>query len=324
MNILQFFKNLIFGSKTDNWQDGCLPSPQDYRDVPLGAVQEFVKLPENYRIPYILRISNQGLKPHCVGYSSATLKEAKERREQNFIDFDGDWIYNRCKERDEIPNHKGTYLRTGLKVLQKLGAKPLNSPEYEKYRIGGYIRADSTFEGLKQAIYRSGVVMAGFRGSNQGWKTAYIRPPKKNEKQWGHAVSLIGWNKKYIIGQNSWGEKKQDKGYFYFNENYLPFEVWAILVDLPNNWQELLGKEKEMPKYFFANNLWYGIKNEEVRMLQKCLKYKGCFPLNTECTGYFGLITFKAVKTFQIRYGIKPGSGYVGILTRAKLNDFFS
>jgi peptidoglycan hydrolase-like protein with peptidoglycan-binding domain len=35
-------------------------------------------------------------------------------------------------------------------------------------------------------------------------------------------------------------------------------------------------------------------------------------------TGYFGWITEEAVKKFQARYGI-PSTGYVGSLTRAKL-----
>lgn len=56
--------------------------------------------------------------------------------------------------------------------------------------------------------------------------------------------------------------------------------------------------------------------NGEVSTLQDFLQSKGY--LNTEPTGYFGLLTLEAVKAFQNSYGISP-SGYVGSLTRAKI-----
>lgn len=306
---------------------GLIESPLDYRDVPLSAFKkEFSPLPEKYRIPYILEIKNQGIKPHCVGYSSATLKEEKERREQNFINFDGDWIYRECKKIDGMPNIAGTYFRSGLKVLQKIGAMPAGKEEDpSQYRIGGYARIKPiTFESLNQAICEYGTVLTGFRGSNEGWSQAFIRPPQRGKMVWGHAVSSIGFNEKHITIQNSWGSARGDNGYFYFDENYLPFEAWVVLVDLPNNWEELLGKDKTKPNHFFRNDLYFGMKNEEVIILQDCLKYKGCFDPAVDSTGYLGRITLEAVKLFQIRYGIRPVAGYVGPITRAKLNELFA
>jgi len=66
---------------------------------------------------------------------------------------------------------------------------------------------------------------------------------------------LIGWNKDYIIGQNSWGDLWGDKGLFYIPPTYLPFEAWAILVDLPNDWKAitsmlLLKKQVNRPEVF--------------------------------------------------------------------------
>lgn len=220
---------------------GAIPSPSDSRDVPLSAIQATIELrdlPESFIIPYKLRISYQNGFPRCVGYGSATLKEEKERRERVPIDFDGDWIYQKCKEIDGY-NGPGTYPRIALKVLKDVGAKPLNQPETEaeKYKIGAYARIDNlSVQGIKSAIYQNGVSLSGFTGSNQGWQTAYIRPPLSGEATWGHAVSLIGWNKDYIIGQNSWSEAWGDKGLFYVPSNYQPFEAWSVLVDLPSEW----------------------------------------------------------------------------------------
>ena len=125
----------------------------------------------------------------------------------------------------------------------------------------------------------------------------------------------------YIIFQNSFGKKWGDKGYGYFNKDYLPFTAWGVLVDLPNNWKELLGKDRPKPAHFFANNLWRGLRNQEVVILQNCLKYFGCFPLQQESTGYFGNITWQSVKIFQQRYSISPTSGYFGPISCTKMNE---
>ncbi len=69
-----------------------------------------------------------------------------------------------------------------------------------------------------------------------------------------------------------------------------------------------------------VNNLRYRDrdidKNGEVSTLQDFLQSKGY--LNNEPTGYFGLLTFKAVKDFQASNNISP-TGYVGQITKAKI-----
>lgn len=58
-------------------------------------------------------------------------------------------------------------------------------------------------------------------------------------------------------------------------------------------------------------------KNGEVTKLQNFLADKGYF--KDSATGYFGLVTTKAVAEFQKANGIAPSIGYVGSLTRAKI-----
>ena len=327
-NLMQFIKKLFIKQSKEKIENpGLIEDVKDYRDVPMSAIKkEFAPLPESYRIPYKLTIKNQKNTPHCVGFSCSSMKDEKERREQNFIDFDGDWIYKRCKEIDGIPNVRGTYFKIGLKVLQKIGAKLINGTEedIEKYRIGAYIAIPCDEESLKQALIEFGSLLIGFRWSWKGWRTAYIRKPKAGEKVWGHATVMVGWNKDHLIGQNSWGEQWGDKGYFYFNKNCMPFTAWAILSDFPSNWKELLGKDKPKPKYFFNNNLWQGLKGNEVKNLQDCLKEKGCFPPEQTSTSFFGPITRRALTIFQQRYNITPAVGYFGPITRKKMNELFS
>lgn len=216
---------------------GLIPSPRDGRDFLLSTFMPEVKrIPDELPPPFDLTIFNQGNYPSCVGQSSAAVKQEKEFRERHFETFDGKWIYDECKKTDGMPNIAGTFFREGLKVLQKKGAKPLDKSEFEaqRYKIGSYAQVDDTsFEGLKKAIYVNGAVLAGYRGSNAGWQTAYVRPPRQGESLWGHAVSLVGYTRYYLIGQNSWGKEWGDKGLFYIPSDYVPIEAWAVLTDLP-------------------------------------------------------------------------------------------
>jgi hypothetical protein len=188
-----------------------------------------------------------------------------------------------------------------------------------KFKIGGYIKIPCDFDSLKRGIYEFGVLLAGFRGSDEGWKSAYIKPPKSNEQIWGHAVSLISFNKDYIKFQNSWSKQWGENGYGYFDRNYLPFECWAVTIDRPN---EFLADQNNKPTYQFKNDLFQGSNNNDVKILQDCLKYLGCMAKEQESTGTFGNVTRSAVVLFQQRYGIKT-TGNVGPITRDKLNSFF-
>ena len=63
--------------------------------------------------------------------------------------------------------------------------------------------------------------------------------------------------------------------------------------------------------FTFQKNLWIGMKNADVLELQK--------RLGVIQTGFFGSLTFAAVRKYQTSKGI-PSTGFVGVLTRAALN----
>ena len=63
-------------------------------------------------------------------------------------------------------------------------------------------------------------------------------------------------------------------------------------------------------------NIRYGERGDDVVTLQKILIEKGY--LRTSATGYFGVLTLKAVKDFQRAHGI-ISTGFVGPLTRKEL-----
>jgi murein DD-endopeptidase MepM/ murein hydrolase activator NlpD len=79
----------------------------------------------------------------------------------------------------------------------------------------------------------------------------------------------------------------------------------------------------------FLRDLKYDQKGEEIKALQIALEKEGL--LKGLSTGYFGSLTFQAVKSFQEKYkneilypfGFKKGTGFVGIATRTKLNELY-
>lgn len=64
-------------------------------------------------------------------------------------------------------------------------------------------------------------------------------------------------------------------------------------------------------------NVRYGQSGTQVSELQDFLNDKGL--LTVSPTGFFGLLTLKAVKAYQTSVEV-PNTGYVGVLTREKIN----
>lgn len=88
------------------------------------------------------------------------------------------------------------------------------------------------------------------------------------------------------------------------------------------------GTRAGMPSAVFAKNLSFRMSSANVRRLQVLLSSdKDIYPEGI-VTGYYGLLTQKAVGRFQIKYGVVSSSkalgyGNVGPLTRVKLQKVF-
>lgn len=67
-------------------------------------------------------------------------------------------------------------------------------------------------------------------------------------------------------------------------------------------------------------DLFIGSQGSDVRWLQEFLISQGVYP-EARITGYFGMLTKNAVIRFQQKYAIFPQIGYVGIKTRAKIQE---
>jgi len=81
--------------------------------------------------------------------------------------------------------------------------------------------------------------------------------------------------------------------------------------------------------YCFSTDLYKGLTSNDVKDLQKALNLDPATRVASSGAGapgyettYFGTLTEAAVKKFQAKYGIST-TGYVGPLTRAKLNELY-
>ena len=99
---------------------------------------------------------------------------------------------------------------------------------------------------------------------------------------------------------------------------------WNTNEPEPSDSQTIIKQKTPSLSYTFTKNLGVGLKNdnEDVKNLQKILVLENLFPQNS-VTGYFDEQTKVSVIQFQIKYKISPALGFVGSLTRAKLQELF-
>ena len=105
-------------------------------------------------------------------------------------------------------------------------------------------------------------------------------------------------------------------------------ELQAMIASLSAQLAALSGAPASTAGFQFNTNLTVGSTGEEVLNLQKVLNASadtqvaasGVGSSGSE-TSYFGGLTKSAVIKFQTKHGISPVAGYVGPVTRAKLNS---
>lgn len=182
---------------------------------------------------------------------------------------------------------------SGITPAMLLNARPLQGTP-------SYVNLD--FDSIAQAIRDNKGIIIGIYGKDNGtWLSADPTPPLKIDNTvWAHWL-FVGKafmrNGKKVIGvKNSWGNVGEN-GWQYLTEGYLPY-IWSAWTF-------------NKSKYVFNKNLSLGMNNEDVFALQA---YLGIKP-----TGFFGAITLYNVIKFQTANNI-PSTGFVGTLTRAKLN----
>ncbi len=193
-------------------------------------------------------------------------------------------------------------------------------------RGGNYIQLPIDIDAIASMIETQGKgVVIGVRFGPNEWAKEVPQILGTNTP-YGHGIcatnATLYQGKKAIVIEDSWGVDSGKDGRRIVTKDW--FDAGRIVFAGYYTFLKNDGSENK-PTYFFAKDLKYGMVGEpEVVKLQECLSYLKFFPSGVEFTGNFYGITLKAVKDFQEAHGITPVSGFVGPITRAKLNDLFA
>lgn len=119
-----------------------------------------------------------------------------------------------------------------------------------------------------------------------------------------------------------------DGQYTVYAKFYTTYGVASNVVSTKVNLSTTPIKNIPTTSAIFTKPLSFGMTSSDVRRLQTLLATKPEIYPKGLITGYFGLLTKKAVQDFQLNYGVvtsksDSGFGYVGSKTRAKLQEVF-
>lgn len=194
-------------------------------------------------------------------------------------------------------------------------------------KASAYAQTGTDIESIASAIENNFGAVIGVDGSNNGtWASVFPSIPKTIEwRHWVYAgkAKMINGNK-HIGICNSWGSDVGEAGWQWLGEAYFKKNIWS-------GWTHVFAPTlPDTFNYNFLKDIKYGQNNMEVAALQDALRADGEFPETVQSSGYYGLITARAVLAFQTKYQIdsmseliKLNGKSVGPKTRQKLNQLF-
>jgi hypothetical protein len=210
--------------------------------------------------------------------------------------------------------------------------------QYEKeiaevFKISNHIGIDNgDFETVASVIQKTGkAVMAWFYFTSEEWSKLIPTVDVQNLNiitALRHSVAVVDYflynGKKYLL--------IEDSAHFggltrrLISEDFFRARNFFIRYPMTFQFQEKVEEENIVVDINFEKDLEFGMKDQDVVTLQNLLKELGYFPANIESTGYYGAISVKAVRDFQLAKGIISsikglGAGRCGPLTRAFINN---
>ena len=230
-----------------------VPSPRDDRDWNSEAIFDTsTKLPRYFDLRKKLnKPRNQGYQGTCAAHVAACMKEWQERKDVGFSGYmSSQFIYNNRNNQTS----SGMYGRDVMNILKNKGCCSEDTYPYEtietsseidkkvfdeadNYKIKGYARVN-TINSLKRALVVNGPCYISFpvyNYSNYMW-----RQYKGEKKLGGHAMTVVGYDKRGFIIRNSWGQLWDKNGHCHY-----PYGDWGSHYEV---WTTVDEKSERPPK----------------------------------------------------------------------------
>lgn len=223
-----------------------VPSPRDDRDWNSEAIFDTSsKLPKVFDMRKKLNPpKNQGYQGTCAAHVAACMKEWQERKDVGFRgEMSAQFVYN--NRQNQLTT--GMYGRDVMNILRNIGCCTEETYPYEtiensteiskavydeaaNYKIKSYARVN-TIESLKRALIVNGPCYISFpvyNYSNYMW-----RQHKGEKKLGGHAMTVVGYDKKGFLIRNSWGIFWDMDGYCHYpySDWGCHYEIWTTIDD---------------------------------------------------------------------------------------------
>lgn len=227
---------------------GGLQSPPDERDLTISnETLKRVGGPVPLEDAFLLRlrppITDQGMTPECVAFSSAYEKSHADHNDfGKFTNFDEHLFFRQIGG-----NQYGAVARAALQRMKDYGYPEDDAtPSPQKHQIAGYARVEQTREAIKRAIQRAGGVnIVG------PWWESWEFPtgdkatlPGPTGASSGHEWWAPGWDEVGVIGQQSWGGLWGNKGLFRMPWYYVVHFMWEVWTTVDIETLTLIARAK--------------------------------------------------------------------------------
>jgi len=202
------------------------------------------KLPETLDLrPYMQPVRNQGGRGTCAAFSAAACKEYQEHIDNPVFK---EYISPECIYIRRANAGEGMFGRNVMEILMtgvcREALFPYNdkkqpteipqqaTKEFEHYRIKSFGQV-STIDGVKQALVESGPLLICLPVYDNGLAEFWKIPSADAKLAGGHAVTIVGYNKKGFILRNSWGSGWNKDGHviFPYEDFGRQWEIWSSI-----------------------------------------------------------------------------------------------
>lgn len=235
---------------------GCLPDPPDTRDLPLSArLGGTVGVPPSATVwDTSCRVKDQRATNSCVGQAvSQALRLGHIRAGTDCPELAARAVYRMALTSDGSTRDDGTWLRSAVRAVTKIGAPPeaacpfsvsgileplplsVVHSGYDRHGARGYYRvASGDTDGIRVALAAGFPVVGGWQVGEAflGYDGSGLVDVESGPPRGGHALCLHGYDGARFRGVNSWGIYWGRGGHFDATERWVAkaTDVWALDV----------------------------------------------------------------------------------------------